>query len=54
MSGIRSWQWSMDEAAFAPAAGRVRAWAEEQWGSLDEPRSFTTIVQMREYRVSAA
>jgi SAM-dependent methyltransferase len=35
-SGIRSWQWSMDEAAFEPAADRVKAWAEEKWGSLDE------------------
>jgi ubiquinone/menaquinone biosynthesis C-methylase UbiE len=53
-SGIRSWQWSMDDTAFGPAADRVRAWAEEKWGSLDEPRSFTKTVQMRGYDIRSA
>jgi SAM-dependent methyltransferase len=36
---------------FGPAADRARTWAEERFGALDHPRSFTTTVQMREYRV---
>jgi ubiquinone/menaquinone biosynthesis C-methylase UbiE len=49
--GVASWQWSMDERTFGPAADRARSWAEERFGALDHPRSFTTTVQMREYRV---
>jgi ubiquinone/menaquinone biosynthesis C-methylase UbiE len=52
--GVASWQWSMDARTFGPAADRVRTWAEEQFGALDQPRSFTTTVQMREYRVRAS
>ena len=52
--GVASWQWSMDARTFRPAADRVRTWAEEQFGALDQPRSFTTTVQMREYRVRAS
>ena len=51
--GVASWQWSMDKNSFAPAAERTRAWARERFGSLDEPRVFSSIVQMRRYRVSA-
>lgn len=51
--GVASWQWSMDESAFRPAAERTKIWAQERFGPLDERRDFTSIVQMRLYRVSA-
>lgn len=38
--GQASWQWSLDPSAFGPAAARVRAWAEAEFGSLDQPRAY--------------
>jgi ubiquinone/menaquinone biosynthesis C-methylase UbiE len=50
--GQASWQWSLDPSAFGPAAQRVRAWAEAEFGALDQPRSLSTSVCMHAYTVT--
>jgi hypothetical protein len=40
------WRWALDPATFGPAAARVRAWAEAEFGSLDQLRDLSTTVRM--------
>jgi hypothetical protein len=44
-----SWTWPLDEPARLAALGRVRPWAEERFGPLDEPREFEHPTRWRAY-----
>jgi SAM-dependent methyltransferase len=49
--GMYSWTWGTSEEARRDAAGKVRAWAREQYGDLDEPRDFDTTENWRIYEL---
>jgi SAM-dependent methyltransferase len=47
--GLHSWTWEVDETTRRSAAGQVRAWALERFGTLDPPESRDVAIEWRAY-----
>jgi hypothetical protein len=49
--GLFSFTWQIEESARVDAGRRVRAWALDRFGALDEPRNFDFEIRWRAYHL---
>jgi SAM-dependent methyltransferase len=47
--GLHSWTWEVDEPTRRSAAGEVKAWALERFGTLDPPEARDVAIEWRAY-----
>jgi hypothetical protein len=52
VGGVYSWTWRFDEETRRGIGAKVRAWASERFGDLEEPRSMDRLVTIRAYDLS--
>ena len=52
VGGVYSWTWRFDEETRRSVGAKVRAWATDTYGDLEEPRSMDRLVTIRAYDLS--